>query len=70
MDVEEEVKKLVEEMTRLGERDDAGVLKVKFGVLFRDEACQQIFEALIGTARGRESGRELGWGQADALAHR
>ena len=56
MDVEEEVKKLVEEMTRLGERDDAGVLKVKFGVLFRDEACQQIFEALIGTARGRESG--------------
>ena len=56
MDVEEEVKKLVEEMTRLGERDDAGVLKVKFGVLFRDEACQQIFEALIGTARGRDSG--------------
>ena len=56
MDVEEEVKKLVEEMTRLGERDDAGVLKVKFGVLLRDEACQQIFEALIGTARGRESG--------------
>ena len=48
MDVDEEVKKLVDEMKRLGSADETGTLKVKFGVLFRDDRCQQIFEALIG----------------------
>ena len=36
MDVDEEVKKLVDEMKRLGSADETGTLKVKFGVLFRD----------------------------------
>ncbi|XP_051134659.1 costars family protein [Andrographis paniculata] len=51
MNVEEEVGRLKEEITRLGNRQDDGSYKVTFGVLFNDERCANIFEALVGTLR-------------------
>ncbi|RUS88455.1 hypothetical protein EGW08_003792 [Elysia chlorotica] len=51
MNVEHEVKLLVEEMNRLGSPGPDGKLQVKFGVLFTDERCANIFEALVGTLR-------------------
>ncbi|VVB10512.1 unnamed protein product [Arabis nemorensis] len=43
MNVEEEIQKLEEEIHRLG--------SVTFGVLFNDDRCANIFEALVGTLR-------------------
>ncbi len=38
MNVEEEIRRLVEEIKRLGEKDAKdGKFKVKYGVLFKDE---------------------------------
>lgn len=51
MDVEEECKSLVVEIKRLGEPQPSGNVGVKFGVLFDDDRCAQIFEALVGTLR-------------------
>nr|XP_033791277.1 costars family protein ABRACL isoform X2 [Geotrypetes seraphini] len=50
MNVDHEVKLLVEEINRLGTRDD-GKLSVKFGVLFADDKCANLFEALVGTLK-------------------
>uniref|UniRef100_A0ACD5X5S5 Uncharacterized protein n=1 Tax=Avena sativa TaxID=4498 RepID=A0ACD5X5S5_AVESA len=49
--VEEEVGKLKEEIQRLGQQQPDGSYKVKFGVLFNDDRCANIFEALVGTLR-------------------
>jgi len=53
MNVEHEVKLLVEELKRLanGNRGPDGKLRVKFGVLFNDDRCANLFEALVGTLK-------------------
>ncbi|KAK1316961.1 Costars family protein [Acorus calamus] len=51
MNVEEEVGRLREEIKRLGELQSDGSYKVTFGVLFNDDRCANIFEALVGTLR-------------------
>ncbi|WOL04995.1 hypothetical protein Cni_G13718 [Canna indica] len=51
MNVEEEVGRLKEEIQRLGQLQADGSYKVKFGVLFNDDRCANIFEALVGTLR-------------------
>ena len=51
MDVNHEVKLLVEEIKRLGTPNADGQVVVKFGVLFSDDKCANLFEALVGTLR-------------------
>ncbi|XP_068087784.1 costars family protein ABRACL [Hyperolius riggenbachi] len=51
MNVDHEIKLLVEQMHRLGKRDGDGMLKVKFGVLFNDDTCANLFEAMVGTLK-------------------
>jgi len=51
MNVDHEVSLLVEEMKRLGKEDSNGKIGVTFGVLFNDDKCANIFEALVGTLR-------------------
>ncbi|KAL6218352.1 PREDICTED: costars family protein [Fragaria vesca subsp. vesca] len=51
MNVEEEVERLKEEIKRLGKVQADGSYKVTFGVLFNDDRCANIFEALVGTLR-------------------
>ena len=49
MNVEHEVKLLVQEMKRLGKPNSDGKITVKFGVLFRDDRCANIFEGKADT---------------------
>ncbi|CAA0807374.1 Costars family protein [Striga hermonthica] len=51
MNVEEEIGRLKEEIHRLGQPQPDGSCKVTFGVLFNDDRCANIFEALVGTLR-------------------
>jgi len=51
MDVAGEVKALLEEIQRLGSENADGKISVEFGVLFNDDRCANIFEALVGTLR-------------------
>ena len=51
MDVNHEVKLLIQEMKRLGTPNADGQVVVKFGVLFSDDKCANLFEALVGTLR-------------------
>ena len=51
MNVEHEVQLLVGEIKRLGTRNSEGQLVVKFGVLFADDRCANLFEAMVGTLR-------------------
>ncbi|XP_068933319.1 costars family protein ABRACL [Petaurus breviceps papuanus] len=51
MNVEHEINLLVEEMQRLGTTGADGKLSVKFGVLFQDDRCANLFEALVGTLK-------------------
>ncbi|XP_019726308.1 costars family protein ABRACL isoform X1 [Hippocampus comes] len=51
MNVTHEVNLLVEEIQRLGSKNAEGQTSVKFGVLFNDDRCANIFEALVGTLR-------------------
>ncbi|KAI6071257.1 Costars family protein ABRACL [Aix galericulata] len=51
MNVEHEITLLVEEIRRLGTRNADGQVSVKFGVLFADEKCANLFEALVGTLK-------------------
>ncbi|EDO48874.1 predicted protein [Nematostella vectensis] len=51
MNVEHEVKLLVEELKRLGQPNSDDKIVVKFGVLFNDDRCANIFEALVGTLK-------------------
>jgi len=44
MNVEHEVKLLVQEIKRLGSPNADGQVTVKFGVLFSDDRCANIFE--------------------------
>ncbi|XP_038058294.1 costars family protein ABRACL-like [Patiria miniata] len=51
MNVEHEVKLLIDEIKRLGSPGPDGKVAVTFGVLFNDDKCANIFEALVGTLR-------------------
>merc|ERR1712142_445144 len=51
MDVNHEIGLLIREMQRLGKENAQGQIVVEFGVLFSDEKCANIFEALVGTLR-------------------
>ena len=51
MNVEHEVKLLIEEIKRLGSPNEEGKISVTFGVLFNDEKCANLFEAMVGTLR-------------------
>lgn len=51
MNVEHEVQLLVQEIKRLGSPNADGLMVVKFGVLFSDDKCANLFEALVGTLR-------------------
>ncbi|KAF3435100.1 hypothetical protein FNV43_RR22187 [Rhamnella rubrinervis] len=59
MNVEEEVERLKEEIKRLGKIQDDGSYKVTFGVLFNDDKCANIFEALVGTLRAAKKRKIL-----------
>jgi Costars len=49
--VNEEIAVLVTELKRLADPRPDGKIVVKFGKLFDDERCANIFEALVGTLR-------------------
>ncbi|XP_030577449.1 costars family protein ABRACL [Archocentrus centrarchus] len=51
MNVSHEIDLLVEEIQRLGSKNADGKFSVKFGVLFSDDRCANIFEALVGTLK-------------------
>lgn len=51
MNVDHEIKLLVEEIQRLGTKNADGNVTVTFGVLFNDDKCANIFEALVGTLK-------------------
>ena len=52
MNVEHEIKLLIDEIKRLGaENSENKTWTVKYGVLFSDDKCANIFEALVGTLR-------------------
>ncbi|KAL7388835.1 hypothetical protein ABVT39_021429 [Epinephelus coioides] len=51
MNISHEVELLVEEIKRLGSPNADGQMTVKFGILFNDDRCANIFEALVGTLR-------------------
>ena len=51
MNVEHEVQLLVQEIKGLGSPNADGQMVVKFGVLFSDDKCANLFEALVGTLR-------------------
>ncbi|XP_010030000.2 costars family protein [Eucalyptus grandis] len=59
MNVEEEVERLKEEIKRLGKIQADGSYKVTFGVLFHDDKCANIFEALVGTLRAAKKRKFL-----------
>ena len=51
--VDEEIELLKLEIKRLSndKRNSKGHLFVAYGVLFKDDRCQQLFEALLGTLK-------------------
>ncbi|KAM9475644.1 costars family protein ABRACL [Clarias gariepinus] len=51
MNVDHEVTLLVNEIHRLGSKNTDGKISVKFGVLFNDDKCANLFEALLGTLK-------------------
>ncbi|KAL5705327.1 hypothetical protein ACHQM5_023643 [Ranunculus cassubicifolius] len=59
MNVDEEVGRLKEEIQRLGQLQQDGSYKVTFGVLFNDDRCANIFEALVGTLRAAKRRKVL-----------
>ncbi|KAI3895840.1 hypothetical protein MKW98_025631 [Papaver atlanticum] len=59
MNVEEEVERLKEEIKRLGKVQPDGSYKVTFGVMFHDDRCANIFEALVGTLRAAKKRKLL-----------
>jgi len=51
MNVEHEITQLIAEIKRLGTENSDKNVTVKYGVLFADDRCANIFEALVGTLR-------------------
>ena len=46
-----EITLLIREIQRLGSPNADGQQEVKFGVIFSDDKCANLFEALVGTLR-------------------
>ncbi|XP_020373990.1 costars family protein ABRACL [Rhincodon typus] len=59
MDTEHEVDLLIEEIRRLGSTGEDGKIRVKFGVLFADDKCANLFEALVGTLRAAKRKKKI-----------
>ncbi|CAM6110435.1 unnamed protein product [Calypogeia fissa] len=59
LNVDEEIEKLKVEITRLGQVQRDGSISVKFGTLFNDDRCANIFEALVGTLRAAKKRKLL-----------
>ncbi|KZT42553.1 hypothetical protein SISSUDRAFT_1041529 [Sistotremastrum suecicum HHB10207 ss-3] len=59
MGVDEEITLLKSEIKRLGFDTEEGIKAVKFGVLVRDEAVSNAFEALVGTLRAAKKRRNV-----------
>nr|GEV14453.1 hypothetical protein [Tanacetum cinerariifolium] len=59
MDVDQEIEQLKQEIKRLGRKQNDGSYKVTFGVLFNDDRCANIFEALVGTLRAAKRRKVL-----------
>ncbi|EFJ24172.1 hypothetical protein SELMODRAFT_8582, partial [Selaginella moellendorffii] len=59
MNVEEEVGRLRLEIERLGTVLPDGSTVVKFGILFNDDRCANLFEALVGTLRAAKKRKLL-----------
>ncbi|XP_071713901.1 costars family protein At4g33640-like [Rutidosis leptorrhynchoides] len=59
MNVDEEIEQLKQEIKRLGRKQNDGSYKVTFGVLFNDDRCANIFEALVGTLRAAKKRKVL-----------
>ena len=53
MNVAHEIELLQTEMKRLGSKNSDGNIQVNFGVLFNDDRCANVFEALVGTGSKR-----------------
>ncbi|KAJ8396185.1 hypothetical protein AAFF_G00020520 [Aldrovandia affinis] len=51
MNVEHEITLLTEQIRRLGSQNAEGKFSVKFGVLFKDDECANLFEAMVGTLK-------------------
>jgi len=51
MDVDKEIELLKAKIQLLGVDNGDGTWTVKFGVLFNDTECANLFEALVGTLR-------------------
>lgn len=51
MNVQHEIELLIGEIKRLGTPNAEGKMAVKFGTLFSDDKCANLFEALVGTLR-------------------
>lgn len=51
MNVDGEIELLKHHIQRLGEANEEGGYTIKFGVLFRDDDCANVFEALVGTLK-------------------
>lgn len=49
--MDHEIELLVQEIKRLGSPGADGKIAVKFGILFSDDKCANLFEALVGTLR-------------------
>ncbi|XP_018422836.1 PREDICTED: costars family protein ABRACL [Nanorana parkeri] len=61
MNVDHEISVLVEQIHRLGKRDQDGKVKVTFGVLFHDEQCANLFEAMVGTLKAAKRKKILAY---------
>jgi hypothetical protein len=61
--VDEEIELLKQEIKRLSsdKRNSKGHLCVPYGVLFKDEHCQQVFEALLGTLKAAKKRKIIGF---------
>lgn len=59
MNVEHEVKLLIAEIQRLGTPNADGQVSVKFGTLFSDDKCANLFEALVGTLKAAKRKKVL-----------
>ncbi|XP_062912513.1 costars family protein ABRACL isoform X2 [Mobula hypostoma] len=59
MNIDHEIGLLIEEIRRLGSPGPDGKIRVKFGVLFTDDRCANLFEALVGTLKAAKKKKKI-----------
>eukprot|EP01135_Chromosphaera_perkinsii_P006701 Nk52_evm15s559 gene=Nk52_evmTU15s559 len=59
--VDEEVELLVKEIKRLGQEQPDGSYQITFGVLFHDDKCANLFEALVGTLKAAKKRKVISY---------